>query len=178
MLPMKRSIQDVNRRDIGYAQVNTCDTPSAARVGMRLDEVPYPTLWLEGLVRSTEGLSSLPSPPSWPDVVSLLSPFSWWVRFWRWWWRRTVSWTWMILCWTGGALYSKIWRGLGVRSCLEILGYVSPTPATRTYPCQHPAEEGGQSTSSIERGDGCKTTPGAIRGRSPPILRQFGGRDQ
>ena len=94
----------------------------AARVGMRLDEVPYPALWLEGLVRSTEGLPSLPSPPSWPDVVSLLSPFSWWARFWRWWWRRTVSWTWMMLCLTGGALYLKLWRGLGVRSCLEILG--------------------------------------------------------
>ena len=97
---------------------------AAARVGLRLDEVPYPALWLEGLVRSTEELPSLPSPS---DVVSWsrgYPPFSWWARFWKWYWRRVTSWTWMIIIFTVIALWLRFWKGAEVGQCLAFVFYM------------------------------------------------------
>ena len=100
----------------------------AVRAGLRLDEVPYPALWLEGLVRSTEGLPSLPGwmvgfwRMEWPDVVSWLSPFSWWARFWKWYWTGSIPWTWKITFFTAEALWVRGRLSAGFWPCVVVLG--------------------------------------------------------
>lgn len=99
----------------------------ATRAGLYLDEVPYPVLWLEWLIRKAEGLPSLHGwgvgfwGMEWQDVVSMPSPFSWWARFWEWYWTDSFSWTRMMIFLSADALWVRFWLGLGFWPCLVVL---------------------------------------------------------
>ena len=94
-----------------------------ARAGLRLDEVPYPALWLEGLVWSTEELLSLPGlwARSWGmeslDVVSWLSwlsPLNGLARLWEWFWTTFIKLTLMIAIAVAQGLFLRALLGPGI----------------------------------------------------------------